>query len=107
VLPEGLAWPPKKEDLERLYLVEKLSAAKISERYGLIGRYKTPKVAESTVLYHLKKSGIARRDPAEHIRKVTEQMEDEWVRRYEAGESLKDIAGGQVGPVTVWNHLMA
>jgi hypothetical protein len=105
VLPEGLAWPPKKDDLERLYLVEKLSAAKIAERYGLIGRYKTPKVAESTVLYHLKKNGIARRDPAEHDRKVTEKMEDEWVRRYNSGESLKQIAADTVDPVTVWNHL--
>jgi hypothetical protein len=107
VLPEGLAWPPKKEDLERLYLVEKLSAAKIAERYGLIGRYKTTKVAESTVLHHLKKNGIAMRDPAEHVRRVTEQMVDEWVKRYHGGESLKRIAGDLVSPVTVMLHLEA
>ncbi|MDE1853356.1 MAG: hypothetical protein KGI38_06375 [Thaumarchaeota archaeon] len=104
-MPEGLVWPPRKEDLERLYLVENLSAAKIAKAYGL--KYKSPKVGESTVLYQLKKNGIMRRDPAEHIRKVTEAMVDEWVRRYQTGESLKQIAGDKVGPVTVWNHLKA
>jgi hypothetical protein len=98
-----LAWPPRKEDLERLYLVERLSAMKIANVYGLC--YKNPKVAESTVLYHLKRNGIKRRDPAEHVRKVTTAMVDEWVARYKAGESLKQIAGGDVSPVTVWNHL--
>ena len=72
-----LAWPPKREDLERLYSGEKLSAAKIAEAYGL--KYRSPKVAESTILYHLKKNGIQRRDRAEHIRKVTEEMVDGWV----------------------------
>jgi hypothetical protein len=104
-LTEGLAWPPKREDLVRLYVVEKLSAAKIAQVYGL--KYKNPKVAESTVLYQLKKKGIPRRDAAEHVRKVTEDMIDDWVVRYEAGESLKQIASGLVSPVTVWNHLKA
>ncbi|HMD79629.1 MAG TPA: LAGLIDADG family homing endonuclease [Nitrososphaerales archaeon] len=102
-MPDALAWPPTKEDLERLYLVEKLSAAKIARAYGL--KYKTPKVAESTVLYQLKKNGIPRRDPAEHVRKVTPGMVDDWVRRYQAGQSLKQIANKKVNPVTVWNHL--
>jgi hypothetical protein len=102
-LPDGLAWQPKREDLERLYLVEKLSAAKIAKFYGL--RCKNPKVAESTVLYHLKSNGIKRRDRADHIRKVTEELVDEWVRRYDEGESLKKIAGGVVSPVTVWYNL--
>jgi hypothetical protein len=100
-------WPPTKEDLERLYLVEKLSAAKIADVYGLTRKYKTPKVAESTILYHLKKNGIQRRDCAEHIRKVTAEMVDDWVARYLAGLSLKQIAGEAVDPVTVWNHLKA
>lgn len=100
-------WPPKKEDLERLYLVEKLSAAKIAETYGLTSKYKTPKAAESTILYYLRRSGIARRDPAEHIRKVTPQMTNDWVARYLTGESLKQIAGDVVSPVTVWNQLKA
>lgn len=103
MLPDGLAWPPRKEDLERLYLVERLSAGNIAKFYGL--KYKNAKVAESTVLYQLGKHGIRRRDPAEHIRKVTEEMVDEWTRRYQAGESLKQIAGELVNPVTVWNHL--
>ena len=99
------SWPPKKEDLERLYLVERLSAAEIAEVYGL--KYKNPKVAESTILYRLKRNGIPRRDRAELARKVTVTMEDEWMQRYQAGGSLKAIAGEIVDLVTVWNHLRA
>jgi intein-encoded DNA endonuclease-like protein len=99
----NLEWPPTKEDLERLYLRERLSASKISAAYGL--RYENPKCGETLILYHLKKRGISRRDAAEHVRKVTEPMVEEWVRRYEAGESLKQIAGEAVDPVTVFNHL--
>ena len=102
-MPRGHSWPPRKEDLEKLYLREGLSAMKIAKVYGL--RYKSPKVAESTVLYHLKRNGIKRRDPAERVRKVTGTMVDEWVMRYQEGESLKSIAGKMVDPVTVWNHL--
>ena len=99
----NLVWPPTKEDLERLYLVQRLSAAKIAAEYGL--KYKNPKVAESTVLYQLKKNDIQRRDKAEHVRKVTSGMVDEWAERYQAGESLKQIAAGTISPVTVWIHL--
>lgn len=88
-----------------MYEVERLSAAKIAEAYGL--RTANTKSAETLVLYHLRKQGIKRRDRAEHIRKVTSQMVDEWVRRYKAGESLKEIAGEDVDHVTVWNHLKA
>jgi hypothetical protein len=100
---QKLAWPPTKEDLERLYLREHLSAMKIAIVYGL--KYPSPKTAESTVLHHLKKNGIGRRDSAEHIRKVTTEMVDEWVKRYQAGESLKQIAGEEVDHVTVFLHL--
>ena len=31
---EKLAWPPKREDLERLYVEEHLSAMKIANVYG-------------------------------------------------------------------------
>ena len=103
----SLGWPPKKEDLERLYSVERLSAAKIADVYGVTPMYKSPKVAESTILYHLKRNGIQRRDSAEHVRKVTEKMVDDWVAKYQAGLSLKQIAGDAVDPVTVWNHLKA
>jgi hypothetical protein len=104
-LSETLPWPPTKKDLERLYLVERLSAARIAAAYGL--SYPNPKTAESTVLAHLKRHGIPRRHRADHRRKVTREMEDEWVRRYEAGESLKEIAGKTVDSVTVWYHLKA
>lgn len=98
-----LDWPPRKEDLQRLYVDERLSSAKIAQRYGL--KYASPKTAESTVLYHLKRAGIVRRDPADHVRKVTEDMVDGWVRRYLAGESLKQIAGDRVNAVSVFDHL--
>jgi len=97
------AWPPKKEELEKFYLAQRLSAMKISRIYGL--KYPNPKSGESMVLWYLKKFGIKRRDPAEHIRKVSEEMVDQWVRRYVAGESLKQIAGDLVGSVTVFEHL--
>jgi hypothetical protein len=102
-LDSSLVWPPRKEDLERMYLDERLSASKIAAAYGL--KYASPKTAESTILHHLKRNGIERRDAAEHIRKVTTEMVDSWVARYEKGESLKQIAGDQVEPATVWSHL--
>lgn len=98
-----LVWPPTKQDLERLYLDQKLSAAKIATAYGL--KYKNAKVAESTILHQLKKNGIKRRDKADHIRKVNEGLVNEWVRRYKAGESLKQIAKSEFSPVTVFLHL--
>jgi hypothetical protein len=102
-LPEGLTWPPTKEDLRRLYEEERRSAAKIAEMYGL--KAANPKSSETLILYHLRKFGVKRRDRAEHIRKVTEEMVDEWVRRYAEGESLKEIAGVEVSNATIWNHL--
>jgi len=102
-LAEELPWPPRKEDLERLYVAQGLSAAKIARVYGL--KYESEKTAESTILYHLKRNGIKRRDRAAHIRKVTEETVDGWVSRYRSGESLKQIAGTDVDPVTVFNHL--
>jgi hypothetical protein len=96
-------WPPTKEDLQRFYIDQKLSAAKIAKVYDL--KYSSLKTAESTILHHLKKNGIKRRDPAEHIRKISEEMVDVWVARYQSGESLKQIAGSDVNPVSVFNHL--
>jgi hypothetical protein len=100
---EKLDWPPLAEDLKRLYLEQKLSASKIAKAYGLT--YASDKTAESTILYHLKKNGISRRDAAAHIRKVTDSMVDERILRYQNGESLKQIAGTSFNPVTVFNHL--
>jgi hypothetical protein len=98
-----LQWPPGKEELEQLYLGQRLSAAKIAKLCGL--KHPNPKSSETLVLYHLKKFGIQRRDKAEHNRKVIEAMVDPWARMYESGESLKRIAGNEVSPVTVWKHL--
>jgi hypothetical protein len=100
---EKLVWPPLAEDLKRLYLDQKLSASKIATVYGL--KYVSAKTAESTILYHLKRNGIARRDPAAHVRKVSDSMVDDWMARYQKGESLKQIAGTSVTAVTVFNHL--
>ena len=101
--PYELGWPPSQEDLRRLYTDQRLSASKIAKVYGL--KYASPKTAESTILHHLKKNGISRRDPAAHVRKVNEMMVDDWVARYQKGESLKQIAGEAVDPVTVFYHL--
>ena len=101
-LPANLVWPPLRDDLKRLYLDQGLSAMKIAKIYDL--KYANPKTAESTVLHHLKKHGITRREPA-HISKVTDATADEWVQRYQKGESLNQIAGGALSPVTVFNHL--
>ena len=76
---------------------------RIAEAYGL--KYKTPKVAESTILYHLKRNGIKRRNSVELSTKFNEETVDEWVRRYQEGESLKEIAGGELSPVTVFSRL--
>jgi LAGLIDADG-like domain len=102
-LAERPAWPPTKEDLERLYLVEGLSAAKVAKAYGL--NYASKKTAESTVLFHLRKNGISRRGKTDHLRKPPQAMVDGWVERYGSGESLSRIAGEEYSPVTVWNHL--
>jgi hypothetical protein len=100
---EKLVWSPEKEDLEKLYVEQRLSAMKIANIYEL--KYANPKTAESTVLYHLRKNGIERRDAAEHVRKVTEGMVDGWAKKYQGGEPLKQIASKFVDPVRVWNHL--
>jgi len=100
-----LVYPPIKEDLRRLYVDEKLSAMKIARVYELDKRYASPKTAESTILYHLKRLGIVRRDAAEHVRKVTPAMVDEWVTRYQSGESVEKIAGESVSPGSLFLHL--
>ncbi len=99
----NLKWPPTRDDLERMYLNEHLSAMKISAQYGL--KYENPKCGETLILYHLRHRGIARRGCADHVRKVTKEMVDEWARRYESGESLNQIAAGELSPVTVFSHL--
>lgn len=100
---EELRWPPNKEDLLRLYCQQKLSAAKIVAAYRL--KYPNPKSGETLVLHHLRRFGIPRRDRTEHARKVTPEMVDDWARKYQGGESLKQIADYASSPVTVWNRL--
>jgi len=60
------------DEPQRLYVQQGFSAAKIAKLYGL--KYKIPKVAESTVLYQLKRDGIKRRTlnvlPIRHLEKV-------------------------------------
>ena len=86
-----LVWPPLADDLKRLYLVEKLSASRIASVYGL--RYASAKTAESTILYHLKRHGISRRDPVAHLKKVTETMVDDWIDRYRKGRITQANCG--------------
>ena len=102
-MPDNLPWPPRKEDLVRLYLVEGLSAAKIAKAYGL--KYASPKTAESTVLYHLKKNGVQRRASTDHLDRITENLVDAWIQRYKSGESLSQIAGDTYSPTSVMLHL--
>src|SRR5437879_13391850 len=66
------AWPPKKEELEQLYLTQRLSAMKISRLYGL--KYQNPKSYETQVLKYLKKDGHQRRNRADLIRNVIKVM---------------------------------
>jgi hypothetical protein len=101
--PESLAWPPRKEDLERMYIGLKTSAAKIAEAYGL--KYASPKTAESTVFYHLERNGIARRDRADLVRKVTGATAAEWERRYRAGESYRESVAENEAPKVEWQRV--
>jgi hypothetical protein len=55
----NLQWPPTKEDLERLYVKEHLSAMKISKLYGL--RYPNPKSGEVMILNHPRRRESRRR----------------------------------------------
>jgi hypothetical protein len=70
--------------MERFYLEERLSARKIAGRYGL--QYPNPKSGESMILYYLKRFAIERRDRAEHIRKVSEEMVKEKRLRSSLGQ---------------------
>jgi hypothetical protein len=98
--PEGLKldWPPSKEDLQRLYLDQRLSARKIARLYGIGGH--------SAIIYRLRKEGILPRAPAP-FHKLHEERVDAWVRRYQGGESLKQIAGYGIDPSTVSRYLRA
>ncbi len=90
-------WPPSKADLEYLYLDERLSAVRIASLYGMR--------SASAVTRRLKKEGIARPSPADTLRKATDELIDEWARRYQNGESLRQIASGTINPATLYWRL--
>jgi hypothetical protein len=75
-----LTWPPTKEDLQRLYVDEKLSAAKIAKVYGRESA--NPRSAAELIGYHLKKYGIGRRNRIEELRKETEKVVAAWKAKY-------------------------
>ncbi|MBI3115807.1 MAG: LAGLIDADG family homing endonuclease [Thaumarchaeota archaeon] len=85
LLVSRLEWPPKKDDLRRLYIEERLSAAKIALAYGL--KTPNPRSAATLVEYHLKKNGIERRNRAEELQRQTKSTVDEWSARYPHVES--------------------
>src|ERR1700730_17366789 len=80
-----LAWPPTKEDLQRLYVDEKLSAAKIAKVYQL--NTPNPKSAVELVRYHLKRNGIERRNRIQELCKETEATVAAWKEKHPEQES--------------------
>jgi LAGLIDADG DNA endonuclease family protein len=74
-----LAWPPTKEDMQRLYVDEKLSAAKIAKIYGR--NTKNPRSGAFLILYYLRKNGIDRRDRIEELQKETEVTIAAWTEK--------------------------
>jgi hypothetical protein len=90
-----LAWPPIKEDLQRLYVDEKLSAAKIAVVYGL--NTPNPRSATFLVAYHLKKHGITMRNRVEELRKEAEKVVAAWKAKYpkkEGGDVSSPVEEG-------------
>ncbi|MDA4117232.1 MAG: LAGLIDADG family homing endonuclease [Thaumarchaeota archaeon] len=87
-----LAWPPTEHDLQRLYLEEQLSAAKIAKVYGR--NTKNPRSAAFLITYYLKKYGIERRDRVEELRKDTEAIVEAWKAKHPKVED-----GEAPGPV--------
>jgi len=93
-----LAWPPTKEDLQRLYVDEQLSAAKIAKVYGL--NTPNPRSATFLVAYHLKKHGITMRNRIEELRKETEKMVAAWKTKYpkkEGGDAPSPVEAREGG----------
>jgi hypothetical protein len=86
-----LAWPPTKEDLQRLYVDEKLSAAKIAKVYD----HKTanPRSAAELILYYLRKYEIQLRNRVEELAKDTAAAVSEWAAKYPpGGEAVQQAA---------------
>ena len=87
-----LTWPPTKEDLQRLYVDEKLSAAKIAKAYSR--ETANPKSAAELIGYYLRKYGIGRRNRIEELRKETEAAVAAWKAKHpkrESGELARPV----------------
>jgi len=80
-----LTWPPTEEDLQRLYVEQKLSTAKIAKVYGR--NTNNPRSGAFLVLYHLKKYGIERRVRVAELAKGTEGMVTTWKEKHPKRES--------------------
>ena len=61
-----LTWPPIEEDLQRLYVEQRLSAAKIAKVYG--HETGNPRSGAELIRHYLKKYGIKRRDRVAELR---------------------------------------
>jgi len=86
-----LAWEPTKEDLWRLYVDEKLSAAAIAKIYGRATA--NPRSGAELILYYLRKYGIPLRNRVEELAKDTAVAEKEWVAKYPpGGEAVQQAA---------------
>ncbi len=84
------AWPPIKEDLQRLYVDEKLSAAKIAKVYGH-GTGNSRSGAE-LIRHYLKKYRIERRNRVAELVKDTEDMVTTWKEKHPKQEN-PDVEG--------------
>jgi len=80
-----LTWPPTKEDLQRLYVDEKHSAAKIAKVYGL--NTPNPRSGVELVRYYLKRNGIERRNRIQELCKETEATVAAWKEKHPEQES--------------------
>ncbi len=93
----NLEWPPNEADLRRLYVEERLSAAKIALAYGR--KTANRRSAAELVMYYLKKYGIERRDRVEELRKQTKSTVDAWSARYPYDESASHDMSAEEGAV--------
>ncbi|MDA4116030.1 MAG: hypothetical protein OK442_05700 [Thaumarchaeota archaeon] len=80
-----LTWPPTKEDLQRLYVEQKLSASKIAKIYGR--NTNNPRSGAFLILYYLKKHGFQRRDRVAELAKETERMVATWKEKHPKREN--------------------
>ena len=75
-----LTWPPTKEDLQRLYVEQRLSAAKIAKVYSHETR--NPRSGAELIRHYLKKYGIERRDRVAELARTTASDVSEWALKH-------------------------